>query len=156
MSAPYRTVDECTDNVLKRIAGHRSLNTAALRIESGVWDTISRSDMLIIRFFMKLCSSSPDTLPYRGAHLSMGSLSTLKFSDPANKWSAIHLIHRQSWAQQVLAAVQRLSLPLQSTQSMLPGLLLLVQERRFVNDQYSWVNVVNPYLLSQIGHVTFD
>ena len=76
-SAPYWTADECIDNVLKRIAGHRSLNTAALRIESGVWDTISRSDMLIIRFFMKLCSSSPDTLPYRAAHLSMGGLSTI-------------------------------------------------------------------------------
>ena len=46
-------------------------------------------------------------------------------------------------AQQVLAAAQRLSLPLQSIRSMLPGLLLLAQERKFVNDQYSWVDVVN-------------
>ena len=143
-SAPYLNADECIDNVLKRIAGHGSLNASALRIESGVWDTVSRSDMLITRFFTKICSTSPDTLPYRAAHLSMSSLSDVECSDPANKWSAIHLIHRQSWAQQVLAAAQRLSMPLQMVRNMQPGILLRLQERRFANDQQPWVDVVNP------------
>ncbi len=143
-SAPHLTADECIDNVLKRIAGHGSLNTSALRIESGVWDTVSRSDMLITRFFTKICSTSNDTLPYRAAHLSMSCLSDIEFSDPANKWASIHLIHRQSWAQQVLAAAQRLAMPLQLVRNMQPGLLLQVQERRLVNNQQVWVNAMNP------------
>ena len=56
----------------------------------------------------------------------------------------MHLVHRQSWAQQVLAAAQRLAMPLQLVRNMQPGLLLLVQERRLVNDQQLWVDVVNP------------
>ena len=35
------------------------LNVQALRVESGVWDTVTRIDMLVMRFSTKICSLDP-------------------------------------------------------------------------------------------------
>ena len=61
-SAFHSVADDCIQNVLKQVVGHWSLNVQALRIESGVWDTVTRIDMLVMRFFTKICSSDPKSL----------------------------------------------------------------------------------------------
>ena len=52
-SAFHNTADDCVQNVLKQIVGHWSLNVQALRIESGVWDTVTRIDTASAALFYK-------------------------------------------------------------------------------------------------------
>ena len=112
---------------------HLSLNVQALRIESGVRDTVTKIDMLVLRFFTKICSSDPwdpDSLISQVVKMSMDNLSKLEYDAPHEKWSASSRIHRQSWAQCVLASAERLGVPKERTKSMQPGLLLIIQEQR--------------------------
>ena len=52
-SAFYKVADQNINNVLRMIVGHANWNTKALRIESGIWDTVSRADILMLRFLTK-------------------------------------------------------------------------------------------------------
>jgi hypothetical protein len=56
-SAFYKSADDnILNSVLRMIVGHANWNSRVLRIESGIWDTVSRADMLILRFLAKICS----------------------------------------------------------------------------------------------------
>ena len=136
----------CIQNVLKQVVGHWSLNPKALRSESGEWDTVTRIDMLVLRFFTKICSSDPDSLISRVVRMSMDNLSNLEYNAPDKKWSASNRIHQQPWAQCVLASTERLGVPKEWTKSMLrPSLLLIIQEHR--QDEHEaevWVTVQSP------------
>ena len=61
-SAFYRMADGSIDKVLRSIVGFAKWHREALRIESGIWDTRTRVDMLVLRFFTKICSSDHDSL----------------------------------------------------------------------------------------------
>ena len=74
-SAFHNAADNCIQSVLKSIVGHWSLNSQALRIESGVWDTVTRIDMLMLRFFTKICSFDPESVISRVVRMSMKNLS---------------------------------------------------------------------------------
>jgi len=144
-SAFHNVADDCIQSVLKAIVGHWSLNSQALRIESGVWDTVTRIDMLVLRFFTKICSSDPESLVSRVVRMSLKNLSKEEYDAPEKKWAAVNMVHRQSWVQRALASAERLGVPKDRLKDMQPGLLLVIQEQR--QDQHgveSWVTVQSP------------
>ena len=73
-SAFYRMADGNIDKVLRSIVGYAKWRREALRIESGIWDTRTRVDMLVMRFFTKICSSDHDSLIWRVVKMSMQGL----------------------------------------------------------------------------------
>ena len=56
-SAFHNVADVCIGKVLRSIAGYARMNATVLRIESGVWDTITRAHMLLARLHAKIFSS---------------------------------------------------------------------------------------------------
>jgi hypothetical protein len=74
----------------------------------------------------------------------MQKLSDEVREDPCVKWSFVNYVHRQSWAQQVLAAAERLDIPLEGVFNMTPGMLLVLQEGRSVGDLIVWEEVASP------------
>ena len=64
----------CIEKVLRSIAGYARMNVAALRIESGVWDTKTRAQMLLMRLHAKICSSDQHSLISRVVRMSMKAL----------------------------------------------------------------------------------
>ena len=116
----------------------------ALRIESGIWDTRTRADMLVMRFFTKICSSDHDSLVWRVVKMSMQGLSAEVIEHPDGKWAKVTHVHRQSWTQQVLAAALRLGIPTSDVKNMTPGMLLVLQEERLVDECMVWKEVFSP------------
>ena len=96
--------DTCISNVLKMVVGHASWDAKALRIESVIWDTVSRADMLMLRFLTKICSSDPESLVVRAVRLSMGNVADKMCNELETRWNQKDYVHRQSWARQVLTA----------------------------------------------------
>jgi hypothetical protein len=86
----------------------RRINSLALRCEFGIWDAQSRIDMLLLRFWAKLLTCPQDSTHFRALCLSVSDLSVQATSAPANRYSAKGKTHRQPWAQQALAAAERL------------------------------------------------
>ena len=102
-------------------------------------------NMLVMRFFTKICSSEPESLIFRVVMMSMGNLSELECDSPHKKWSASNRIHHQSWTQCMLASAERLGVPKERTKSMQPGLLLIIQEQK--QDEHGaevWMTVPSP------------
>ena len=143
-SAFYRTADDNINKVLRSVLGYAPWHREALRIESGIWDTRTRADMLVMRFFTKICSSDRDSLIWRVVRMSMQGLSDEILQCPDKKWSGITYVHRQSWTQQVLAAALRLGIPMADVRNMVPGMLLILQEGRLVNGLMMWEEVAMP------------
>ena len=144
-SAFHNIADKCVHKVLKQIVGHWSLNPQALRVESGVWDTVTRIDMLVLRFFTKICSSDPDSVVSRVIRMSMANLSTEEYEKPDEKWSNVSYVHRQSWVQRALASAERLGISKVQMCRMDTGILLIIQEQRQnVQGEDVWVTVPSP------------
>ena len=143
-SAFYKTADGSIDKVLRSIVGYAKWNREALRIESGIWDTRTRVDMLVMRFFTKICSSDRDSLVWRVVKMSMQRLSAEVIERQDRKWAKSTYVHRQSWTQQVLAAALRLGIPTLDVLSMTPGFLLVLQEERLVGECMVWEEVTSP------------
>jgi hypothetical protein len=61
-SAFFNKADDSITKVLKSIAGYERCTQEFLCIESGLWDTRTRADMLVMRFFTKICSADHDSL----------------------------------------------------------------------------------------------
>ena len=143
-SAFFNKADESITKVLKSIAGYARCTQELLRIESGLWDTRTRADMLVMRFFTKICSADHDSLIWRVVRMSMQQILTDVRKDPCKKWSFVNYVHRQSWVQQVLAAAERLRIPCEDVLNMTPGMLLVVQEGRAVGAGLIWEEVASP------------
>jgi len=142
-SAFCRVADACIGSVLRSIGGYAAFNPEALRIESGVWDTRTRTDMLVMRFFTKICSADHDSLVWRVVKMSMRTTEAV-YENPQVKWAAADKVHRQSWTQQVLAAAVRLGISKSDVRNMTPGVLLVLQEERLVDGGVVWEEVVSP------------
>jgi hypothetical protein len=76
--------------------------------------------------------------------MSMQNVSTEVLKDPCTKWSFVNYVHRQSTAQQVLAAAERLDIPMEDVFKMTPGILLVLQEGRSVGGCVAWEEVASP------------
>ena len=156
-SAFYAAADECIEKVLRSIAGYARMNVAALRIESGVWDTKTRAQMLLARLHAKICSADQHSLISRVVRMSMAALSAEEYTAPATKWSFSNHVHKQSWSQQALAAADGLNMPKESVRKMVPGSLLNIQEERLVDGAQTWDDVpdVVVYKPSWVREVRF-
>ena len=95
-SAFYRMADDSVDKVLRSIVGYAKWRREALRIESRIWDTRTPADMLVMRFFTKICSSDHDSLIWRVVKMSMQGLMTEVIENPEEKWAVVTHVHRQS------------------------------------------------------------
>ena len=142
-SAFYSVADECIEKVLRSIAGYARMNAAALRIESGVWDTKTRAQMLLMRLHAKICCSDQHFLISRVVKMSMAALTPQEYAEPAARWSFSNHVHKQSWAQQILAAADGLDMPKESVKNMAPGLLLDIQEERCMDGARVWEDVLD-------------
>ena len=136
--------DTCISNVLKMVVDHASWDAKALRIESVIWDMVSRADMLMLRFLTKICSSDPESLVARAVRLSMGHVTDEMCNAWETRWNRKDCVHKQSWAQQVLAPAWRLGVPLGEVRSMSARILLAIQEELTVGGAKIWVNVQSP------------
>ena len=76
--------------------------------------------------------------------MAMQRLSAEEVEHPDGKWAAVTHVHRQSWAQQVLAAAVRLGIPTTDVRNMTPGILLVLQEERLVDGCMVWEEVMSP------------
>ena len=85
-SAFYRMADDSIDKVLQSIVSYAKWRRDALRIESGIWDTRTpRADMLMMRFFTKICSSDHDSLIWRVVKMSMQGLTVEMIAQPEDR-----------------------------------------------------------------------
>ena len=151
-NAFYIVADVCIEKVLRSIAGY-AMNVAALRIESGVWDTKTRAQMLLIRLHAKICSSDQHSLISRVVRMSMAALTDREYAAPAARWAFRNHVHKQSWAQQALAAADGLDMPKESVSKMAPGSLLDIQEERCVDGARIWEDVLDVEVYEPFGSV---
>jgi hypothetical protein len=63
------------DDSIGSEVGNEKCNRELLSIEIGICDTRTRADMLVMRFFTKLCSSDLDLLVWRVVSMSMQKMS---------------------------------------------------------------------------------
>ena len=101
--------------------------------------------MLMLRFLTKICSSDPESLVVRAVRMSMDNITDMDCSLLETKHQQKDVVHKQSWAQQVLAAASRLRIPLDEVRSMRPGILLTIREEQtVVNGVNLWECVQSP------------
>jgi len=110
-SAPWLDSESILTRALQAVSGYAFADGDMLKIESGTWDQRTRIDMLLLRFFFKTCTTDVDAPLYRAMCLSIRSLTPAQRIAPASTDSHIHQLHRQPWAQQLAAALQRFQLP---------------------------------------------
>jgi hypothetical protein len=111
-SAPWRkneTVVAWTLRTIAHLAGGKDVATA-LAIEAGVWDQETRIDMLLLRMWCKFLTMPREATFVRAMCLSVSSMEADQLADPLGKFSSIDQLHKQTWGQQWLAAVERLNL----------------------------------------------
>ena len=75
--------------------------------------------------------------------MSMAALTPQEYAAPVAKWAPRNYVHKQSWAQQALAAADALDVPKESMKNMVPGSLLDIQEERCVNGAQVWEDVLD-------------
>ena len=121
------------EKVLRSIAGYARMNVAALRIESGLWDTKTRAQMLLARLHAMICSTDQHSLISRVVRMSMAAVTAEEYTMPATKWAFSNRVHKKSWEQQAMAAADGLDMPKDSVKNMVPGSLLDIQEERLVD-----------------------
>ena len=133
--------EELVTWALRMITGCRFVKPEALRIESGTWDQRSRIDKLLLRFWAKLTAAPVESTHYRAMCLSMESLSHAQVTHPDTTDIRTDRVHRQSWAQLLLAAAGRNDIPQADVLHLRPG-LVKVQYRDAPDDD--WTTLVHP------------
>ena len=111
-SAPWRKNEDIVAWTLRTIAQLPGGDATALAIEAGVWDQETRIDMLLLRMWCKFLTMPRESTFVRAMCLSLAMLNAdpLAVSGCADRFSAINHMHKQPWAQQLLAAVMRFGL----------------------------------------------
>ena len=111
-TAPWARNQEVVDKVLLAVCGgSKRLSVEALRIEAGVWDQHTRIAMLQLRLWCKFLASPTSSYFYRAMQLSFRSLSQAQMLDPIGRNADANEIHRQPWAQALLALIGPFGLP---------------------------------------------
>ena len=134
-TAPWLKNEDIVTWVLRAVSGQRFANADALRVEAGVWPWQCRCDMLLLRLWCKYVSMPPYSVFYRAMCLSLQSLTQEQRDHPSgtNWMNRVAQQHRQSWAQQLLAAAGRMGIPAQQVDQRQHG-LLVVQVDALCND----------------------
>ena len=75
--------------------------------------------------------------------MSMTALTAEEYTATAAKWAFSNHVHKQSWAQQALAAADGLDMHKESVKKMVPGSLLDIQEEQLVDGARTWEDVLD-------------
>ena len=111
-TAPWARNQEVVDKVLRAVCGgSKRLSSAALSIEAGVWDQYTRIAMLQSRLWCKFLASPTTSYFHRAMLLSFASLSQAQRLDPVGQNANANEVHRQPWAQALLALTGPFGLP---------------------------------------------
>ena len=126
-SAPWRKCEKVIDAVLRAISGYHKIPVEAMRIEAGIWDLRTRIDMLLMRMYCKFASSPVESPYYRALCLSIRSLSQCPaaMKAPETTHHAISRTQHQPWAQQLVAAMERLGVAPSTGVMGVEGIVLL-------------------------------
>jgi hypothetical protein len=104
-SAAWRKCIPTIYGTLQTIVGYTWIPGQVLEIESGQWDQQTRIDTLLLRFWCKLCCTPVESTMYRA--LCRSVYETRGVVDPESMHKSANVVHRQTWAQQLLAAAHR-------------------------------------------------
>ena len=135
-SAPWRKNEDVVAWTLRTIAQLPGGDATALAIEAGVWDQETRIDMLLLRMWCKFLTMPRESTFVRAMCLSLSMLN----ADPsavlnyADRFSAINHLHKQPWAQQLLAAVMRFGLDASCVRYMQHELVALQLVHNYTGD----------------------
>jgi len=141
-TAPYVANDAMLTSVLRAITGVRfgDSTATALRLESGMWDSRTRIDKLLLRCFAKWCAAPMETTHYRAMCLSFESLEENQANYPEQADCSAQRLHHQPWAQHVLAAAARFKIPSVQIRQLRLGVVKLQCE--ISTD--TWTDVTHP------------
>jgi hypothetical protein len=145
-SAMWMANEKIVTSTMRALLRHHSLNAFAIRCEFGIWDSRSRIDMLSLRFWAKLITCPPASTHFRALCLSFSSLTSSHRTRPAAHLSSKEHVHRQIWAQHILAAAQRLNIDVSSICRFTNPFV----EVHFCADGRTWRALRGPALL--LGH----
>ena len=135
-SAPWAANEDIVTETMNTLMRVRYVNQLALRCEFGIWDARTRIDMLLLRFWAKLLTCPQDSTHFRALCLSISNLSAQALAAPSKRYSAKGNTHRQPWAQQALAAAERLNV---SRDSILKFCNTLVEIHAFVAGEWKLI-----------------
>ena len=133
-SAPWKANEKIITSTMQSLLRTPLLNALAIRCEFGIWDSRSRIDMLLLRFWAKLITCPPASTHFRALCLSFLSLTRLHRANPAKHLSDKSRVHRQPWAQHVLAAAQRFKVDV----NLINRLINPFVEIHFCSDGQEW------------------
>lgn len=124
-SAQWRNNASIVEWTLRDITGLHAVSGTALEIESGVHDQETRIDVLLTRMWCKFLTMPRESTFVRAMCLSMSTLSPKQRANPAGSLQATNRIHKQPWAQQLLASTARLGLKQSDVLAMRHSLVAL-------------------------------
>ena len=141
-TAPCVANDAMLTSILRAITGVRfgESTATALRLESGMWDSRTRIDKLLLRCFAKWCAAPMETTHYRAMCLSFESLDDNQANYPEQADSSTQRLHHQPWAQHVLAAAIRFKIPVAQIRQLRLGVVKVQCQM----SSYSWTDVPHP------------
>ena len=110
-SAPWAKSKDVADSVLRAACGgSKRLHIGALRVEAGMWDPWTRIAMLQMRLWCKFLASPTNSYFYRAMCLSFACVTGPQRADPVGCNANVDEIHRQPWAQSLIAGSQAFDL----------------------------------------------
>jgi len=109
-SAPWRGCEDVLTDALRTVADCPIMNGDILKVESGTWDQKTRIYMLLLRFFSKILTCPMYSTVYRAMCLSFQSVTQRQLDAPLIADAEINRVHRQPWAQHVIAAATQFQL----------------------------------------------
>ena len=149
-SAPWRKSDEVVGWVLRTITGLRHANVEALKIEAGWWAHGLHIQMLQTRLWLKGLTMPPDSMFARAVRLSIQFSNSSARSRPVESQSKINELHRQTWAQQLMAATDLFQIPRDDVYAGTPH---LVEVHSRASDDDAWAVVLPGGDISPTAHV---
>ncbi|NDH54322.1 MAG: hypothetical protein EBY24_20630 [Betaproteobacteria bacterium] len=149
-SAPWRKSDEVVGWVLRAITGLRHVDVEALQIEAGWWAHGLHIQMLQTRLWLKGLTMPHDSMFARALRLSFQFSSPAAHSHPATSQSNINELHRQTWAQQLMAATDAFQIP---RADVCAGTPHLVDVHSRASDGDAWAAVAHGDYISPTAQV---
>ena len=129
-TASWRRGEKLVASVLRTVTDCRFADAEALAVESGTWDLQTRIDMLLLRFWCKISVAPVESTVYRALCLSVREFDALDpglKEKPETANGSEDMVHRQPWAQQLVAAAGRFGMPVQEVRQLCPSSLVRLQ-----------------------------
>jgi len=149
-TAPWRKSDVVVGWVLRAISGLPHADVDALKIEAGWWANGLHILMLQTRLWLKGLTMPPDSMFARAVRLSIQFTSSCGRTRPATHQQNINELHRQTWAQQLMAATDVFQIP---RADVFAGTPRLVEVHSRASQDDAWVAVAPGGDISPTAHV---